>query len=648
MKDPQRVIIQLRAASNLAAAAFGPVPAAPAVSIGQQPGVALDAAYSPVPLPVAYGTEANFDLGVGADFAGEQTYIVRASIEGGAEEAFLAAARADPQVVGVFVDAQIEPIGVVCPPGPIGTDYDVAARLLAARLGAEGYSGAGVKVAIVDTGVNLQYLALHGKRPGFDASLSWGPIPGQPLGAMPVGHGTMCAYDVCIAAPDCTLLDLPVLTSRTLGGSAMDGLLSDAIRAYSTLLTYMLRAAGPFQGDFLPRTLVVSNSWGMFHPSWDRPVGEVGNYSDNPRHPFHRIVQSLEEAGADILFAAGNCGSECPDGRCQGVTNVGIYGANSSPYVTCVAGASVQGQRLGYSTKGPGRLDKQKPDITCYTHFAGSGVYAADGGTSAATPVAAGVVAAIRRRYPASVVSPARLRELLRQTATPASDPNSARPAGGTDDFNYDYGYGILNVEALLDALEREVPQLATNPAVAADLTQPAANAGDDSEAAAEWAAAEPPLPTEPDVTLAPRPWRVANALLTLRNQLNQRYPNRNKAYDGTIGDTAHSQRPSDHNPNIIDGQYGVVTALDITHDPAHGCDAGRLAQLLVNSRDPRIKYVIWNRRIINASPIGDAPAWTWRPYGGTNPHDHHMHLSVQADKARYDDATSWALSATA
>jgi subtilisin family serine protease len=223
----------------------------------------------------------------------------------------------------------------------------------------------------------------------------------------------------------------------------MDGLLSDAVQSYGMLLSYLTRAPQPFAGDHTPRTLVVNNSWGMFHPSWDFPVGDPQNYSDNPDHPFNILVASLEAAGADILFAAGNCGTECPDQRCEGVTDAGIYGANSSSAVTCVAGVVLSKERIGYSTKGPGRLAKQKPDIASFTHFAGSGVYAADGGTSTATPVAAGVVAAIRRLYPASVLSPAQLRDMLRNTAEPQ----------GNGGFNEEYGYGVINVRGLLDAL---------------------------------------------------------------------------------------------------------------------------------------------------------------------------------------------------
>src|SRR4051794_9209283 len=58
--------------------------------------------------------------------------------------------------------------------------------------------------------------------------------------------------------------------------------------------------------------------------------------------------------------------------------------------------------------------------------------------------------------------------------------------------------------------------------------------------------------------------FRLAKALETLRSQVNAAHPTRRKASDGWIGDTAHSARKSDHNPNSA----GVVCALDMTHDP--------------------------------------------------------------------------------
>jgi hypothetical protein len=90
-------------------------------------------------------------------------------------------------------------------------------------------------------------------------------------------------------------------------------------------------------------------------------------------------------------------------------------------------------------------LEKKKPDLACFTHFAGSAVYAADGGTSAATPVAAGDVAAIRRLFPSHVLPPAQLRDMLRNTA-------QHKGAAG---HNFDYGYGVINDKALLLAFDK-------------------------------------------------------------------------------------------------------------------------------------------------------------------------------------------------
>ena len=138
--------------------------------------------------------------------------------------------------------------------------------------------------------------------------------------------------------------------------------------------------------------------------------------------------------------------------------------------------------------------------------------------------------------------------------------------------------------------------------------------------------------------------WRVAKGLLKLRDQVNARAPRRNKASDGTIGDAAHCQRNSDHNPWVRDGSIGVVTALDITHDPTGGCDANTIAEAIRASRDTRVKYIIWNKRIANSAGIGAAEPWQWRPYGGSNPHTRHIHISVKPDKASYDSTATWAI----
>lgn len=135
--------------------------------------------------------------------------------------------------------------------------------------------------------------------------------------------------------------------------------------------------------------------------------------------------------------------------------------------------------------------------------------------------------------------------------------------------------------------------------------------------------------------------WRVAKSLLTLRDQVNATWPNRSKDSDGTIGNAEHAARSSDHNPWVKDGDMGIVTAEDFTHDPAHGFDSYAFAEMLRQVRDHRIKYVISNRRIWNS----EVAPFQWRPYHGSNPHDHHVHISVKSDKAHYDSTAPWVLS---
>lgn len=132
--------------------------------------------------------------------------------------------------------------------------------------------------------------------------------------------------------------------------------------------------------------------------------------------------------------------------------------------------------------------------------------------------------------------------------------------------------------------------------------------------------------------------WRVARSLDVLLKQINKKWPDRSTASDGSIGDTAHSSRTSDHNPNT----RGVVCARDFTHDPKNGPDARKLAEQLVASRDERIKYIISNGEIVNGTGAPNRAPWKWRPYTGVNAHRHHMHISVKPDPALCDSEEPW------
>lgn len=132
--------------------------------------------------------------------------------------------------------------------------------------------------------------------------------------------------------------------------------------------------------------------------------------------------------------------------------------------------------------------------------------------------------------------------------------------------------------------------------------------------------------------------WRLVESLKTLRKQLDELFPNRSKVSDGSIGDTSHSARKSEHNPD----SQGRVCAIDITfdNDPSDGVgvDCNWLADVLVANKDPRIKYIIWNKEICSSK---QSP-WQWRSYHGKNPHNHHLHISVIGD---VDSTKPWNLS---
>jgi endonuclease G len=231
--------------------------------------------------------------------------------------------------------------------------------------------------------------------------------------------------------------------------------------------------------------------------------------------------------------------------------------------------------------------------------------------------------------------------ENFRQLMVPLVEIEQATGVDFGDTVRESDAYGTEEGRELArrGGLER-VPIIADHVAILAE--RPTPNVGDDE--AAETG--EDRRSIEEGLEGTARRWRVARSLIALREQVNRLAPQRNDDSDGTIGDASHHSRDSDHNPWVSDGELGVVTALDITHDPQGDCDAGKLADALVAARDGRVKFIIWNRRIVNSSQIGTTPPWTWRGYRGANPHTRHVHISVRSDKASYDDDRPWPMPA--
>lgn len=111
----------------------------------------------------------------------------------------------------------------------------------------------------------------------------------------------------------------------------------------------------------------------------------------------------------------------------------------------------------------------------------------------------------------------------------------------------------------------------------------------------------------------------------------------------GWIGDPDHQSRTSAHNPEYpapAGNPPGEVDAIDPPHAPDRGADMAVLTEALRLSRDPRIKLVIFNRRIFSSYNHADGPPYTWRPYSGDDPHTGHAH--IERTDQRRDDLRPW------
>jgi hypothetical protein len=126
--------------------------------------------------------------------------------------------------------------------------------------------------------------------------------------------------------------------------------------------------------------------------------------------------------------------------------------------------------------------------------------------------------------------------------------------------------------------------------------------------------------------------WIVAKLCkggVTLRDQIDRRWPKRDKRSDGWIGDKAHAARASDHNPN----KAGIVHAIDIDENLGTFSKGGT-ARVLANQLadyaasglpgSNRIKNIVYENRV--ASGTYRKTWWTWRH--GNYGHEGHIHVS--------------------
>jgi type VII secretion-associated serine protease mycosin len=288
-------------------------------------------------------------------------------------------------------------------PKPVRSAAPFEARLYDVSSLAALATGAGVRVAVVDSGVDAGHPQLRGRvAAGRDF------LRGADAREDCVGHGTSVASVIAAEpvdgtgfqglAPGATIVPVRISEQEQIDGEAVgeQGSPADFARAIGW-------AADPSGGDaqVINLSLVMS--------------------ADDDR--VRRAVADAVAAGVVVVAAVGNGGG--PDDG-----NPTPYPA-AYPDVIGVGAVAADGTRAEFSQHGP-YVDLVAPGFGVTVAVPGSGHDAVDG-TSYAAPFVAASAALVLQRFPRA--SPEQVARRLFATADPA--PGGARSDG--------YGYGVVN-----------------------------------------------------------------------------------------------------------------------------------------------------------------------------------------------------------
>lgn len=296
--------------------------------------------------------------------------------------------------------------------------------------------GAGVKVAIIDSGVDGQHPDLKGAVVGgTDVSGSGDPNGQKSIGAKPE-HGTLVATLLAgrghaSASPSASPSSPP-----SSGSGGPDGIVGVAPEAEILSVSAWLGSpnpAGKTDQEQIPQAVrwavdngakVINISLGSTSPDWPQSWDAAFLYA--------------EQKDVVIVAAAGN--------RIGG--NVQVGAPATIPGVLTVAGldrnrtASVDASSQGISIGVSAPAEKLVGGLP-------GGSYEDWAGTSGSAPLVSGVAALIRSKWPDMSA-----KQVINRIVSTAEDAG----APGKDPI---YGYGILNAEA---ALKADVPDAASNP----------------------------------------------------------------------------------------------------------------------------------------------------------------------------------------
>ncbi len=248
----------------------------------------------------------------------------------------------------------------------------VRADLVQQQLGG---SGQGVRVGIIDTGIEYTHPALGGAfGPGQRVAGGWDFVNGDPDPMDDNGHGTHVAGivggdggGVHGLAPAVTFIAYKVLDQNGSGNM-------------SNVIAALERSADPDQDPSTADQLDVVNL-------------SLGGYPVDDQDPATDAVNALDSLGVTVVAAAGNSGS-----------SFSILSPGTAPRAITVGSVSSVDTISYFSSRGPTLGLRVKPDVVAPgEHIVSAykgGSLASLSGTSMATPHVTGAVALLRQLHP--------------------------------------------------------------------------------------------------------------------------------------------------------------------------------------------------------------------------------------------------------
>ncbi|MFZ2071774.1 MAG: S8 family serine peptidase [Halobacteriota archaeon] len=257
-----------------------------------------------------------------------------------------------------------------------------------------GNAGAGINIAIIDTGINYSHPDLKDNYKGGYDFVNNDTDPGDDN-----GHGTHCAGIIAAeangkgivgVAPAANLYAIKVMNSTG------RGYISDVIAGFEWSITHHMD--------------IISMSIGSTHDS----------------RALHDACDKAYNVGLLLVSSAGNNGNA--DGTGDTVTYPGKYDS-----VIAVAAVDSQNKRASFSSTGL-EVELAAPGVNIYSAYLNN-TYATMSGTSMACPHVTGTAALVWAAYPDYIH--VNVRERLQATAEDLGKP-------GKDDA---FGYGLVNAE---------------------------------------------------------------------------------------------------------------------------------------------------------------------------------------------------------